>query len=116
MSLLADRQAIADAASTVAGVTCTPQYRLSLNPGDACVRLTVANRAANGFGFVNTWQVWVALSQDLATAEAWLDGHLNELAAALDPVLFVSSLTPSELVLAGGAVTNGVVVEGQRAA
>ncbi len=73
MSLLADRQAIADAASTVAGVTCTPQYRLSLNPGDACVRLTVANRAANGFGFVNTWQVWVALSQDLATAEAWLD-------------------------------------------
>ncbi|GAA1977523.1 hypothetical protein GCM10009798_43430 [Nocardioides panacihumi] len=116
MSLTDDRQVIAAAASTVTGIDCEPSYQQSLTPGDGFVRLAVSNRADNGFGFVNTWQVWIALSQDVATAEEWMDDHLSEVIDALDPVLLITSATPSELILAGGASINGLIVEGARAA
>lgn len=110
------RQAIAAAASTVEGIHCSPYFRQSLAVGQGSVRLNLANRSANGIGFVNTWQVWVALSQDVATAERWLDEHLDELATALDAELIVTTITPAELAFAGGGSINGVIVEGARAA
>jgi len=114
MSLLEDREAIAAAASTVEGIACSAHYRQSLTAGTASVRLAASNRASNGFGFVHTWQVWIALTQDVAAAERWMDAHLSELVTALDPELLVTSVTPSELVLAGGGSINGLIVEGAR--
>lgn len=110
------RADIAAAASTVAGVNCTPYYRQSLRPGDACVRLASQARSGNKFGYVNTWQIWLALPQDVAKAEKWLDEHGPELLAALKPEFIhgVSRVTPAELVLGGGKTTNGVIYEGAR--
>lgn len=107
------REAIAAAMSAVDGVNCTPYFRQSLKPGDACVRFGTSVRAQNGFGFVNTWEVWLALHQDIATGEKWLDDHLPSLLAALDPELVVTSVTPAELLL-GGTSTNGVIIAGAR--
>lgn len=110
------RTAIAAAASTVTGVKCTPYYRQSLKPGDACVRLLVRTKAVNGFGFVDTWQVWLALPQDVATAEKWLDEHGAALLEALKPEFIggIQTVTPAELVLGTGASTNGVIYQGAR--
>lgn len=110
------REAIAAAASSVAGVKCTPYYRQSLKPGDACVRLQVRTRSANGFGYVDTWQVWLALPQDVAAAEKWLDQHGPALVEALDPEFIggVQTITPAELVLGNGHTTNGVIYQGPR--
>lgn len=111
-----DRQAIAAAVGSVPGVHCTPNYRQSLKPGDACVRLQVRTRAANGFGFVNTWQVWLALPQDVAAAEDWLDLHGPQIEEALNAEFIggVRTVTPAELVLGNGNTTNGVIYEGAR--
>lgn len=111
-----DREAIATAASTVTGVKCSPYYRQSLKPGDACVRLQVRTRSANGFGYVNTWQVWLALPQDVAAAEKWLDTHSDALEEALAREFIggVQTITPAELVLGNGATTNGVIYQGAR--
>ena len=113
------RQEIASAATGAEGVNCTPYFRQSPKPGDASVRLASRVRPQNGFGYVDTWQVWVALSQDLAQAERWIDQYLDGLLAALDRPLFfrgVQSVTPSELLWGGigGPVINGLILEGAR--
>lgn len=108
------REDLAAATETIAGINCTPHYRQSLKPRDAFVRL--AKRTPDpAIGFTDTWQVWVVLAQDVATAEKWLDEHLDELAAALSAEMTVTSITPTEFSLAGASV-NGVVVEGDREA
>jgi hypothetical protein len=114
MSLTADRAAIAAAASTVEGITCSPTYVQSLSAGDGSVRYVGANAAANGFGFVHTWEVAVALSTDVVTAEEWIDTHLEELAAALRPEIHVDTITATELLLPAGSVINGLIVTGTR--
>lgn len=111
------REDIAAAVSAVPGVTCTPTYRQSLGPGDAMVRLARTVPADNGFGHINTWQVWIGLPQDLATAEEWIDAHAAALLAAVAPELAGTSLTPADLVvLPGGPVVNGLILEGAREA
>jgi len=95
---------------------CYPRYRQTVRPGDAWVRLAARNRASNGFGYVDTWEVWLVLPQKLDDAEKWLDDHLGELLTALDRPLFfngVDSVLPSELVLGSNAV-NGVILQGAR--
>lgn len=108
------RTALATAASTVAGVTCTPYYRQSLRAGDAAVRLDRRGRDDNGY-WLDTWQVWVALHQDAASAEKWLDAHLDDLASALSAEMTITTIMPADIALAtGGGSINGVIVEGVR--
>lgn len=112
---MSTRQELAAAAATVDGINCTPYYRQSLKARDAFVRL--AKRTPDpAIGFTDTWQVWVALSQDVKAAEQWLEDHLDELAAALSSEMTVTSITPTEFSLAGVPSVNGVVVEGDRGA
>lgn len=110
----ATRTAISDAVSALDGLNCSPYFRQSLKPGDAFVRL-----AARGpdpeLGFTDTWQVWVALAQDVVTAEKWLDDHLEDLQTALAGELTVTTINPTEFVT-GSTTVNGVVVEGDREA
>jgi len=112
MSALA-RQALAAAASTVDGVDVSPWFRQTTKPGAGMVRLERWTRSENGFGGVNTWQVWVTLPQDLATAEKWIDEHVSELVEALSPQMVVTSVTPQQLALDTGSVPI-VVIEGSR--
>lgn len=103
-------------AATITGLTnVTEYYRQSLRPGDGFVRMGQRRRAANGFGFVQDWEVWLALPADPATAEKWLDDHLTEITEAVSGVIVVTTATPSELIL-GQDSANGVVLAGSIAA
>jgi hypothetical protein len=114
MSMGTTRTDLAAAASTVAGIACAPYYRQSFRAGDAAVRLDHRTRDDNGY-WLDTWQVWVALNQDVLTAERWLDDHLDDLTAALSAEMVVTTITPTELVIGtGGASIPGVIVEGVR--
>lgn len=110
------RTDIATAASTVAGVNVTPNYRQDLGPGQGFVRFEARTRSSNGAGFMNTWQVWLALPQDLVTAETWLEANIDALVDAVSTAMVVTTVTPNELVLGAGNKINGVVIEGARSA
>lgn len=111
------RDDIAAAASAVSGVSVTSKWRQALNPGQGFVRIASTTRPQNGIGWLNTWQVWIAIPQDAAAAETWLDDHMVPLAAAVRRELAVTNLTPAQLVLvAGGPGINGLIIEGVRAA
>ena len=107
------RTAIAAAANGVDGINCMPNYRQSTKLGDACVRLEGRRRDASGVGYVDTWQVWVAIPQDVVQAEKWIDDHTAPLTAALEPLLWVTSITPVTLQY-DTQKTNGVIFEGTR--
>lgn len=108
------RAAIASAASN-GGVNCSPYYTQTSNPLAAFVRLASSTRDESGFGFMDTVEVWVVLSQDVRAAEEQLDELLPGLLAALQAELVVTTVTPSQLTFKTGTV-NGVVVAGTRPA
>jgi hypothetical protein len=109
------REAIAAAAETVTGVSCSAYRRQSLKPRDGFVAF--AKRTPDdAIGFTDTWQVWIALAQDVATAEKWIEDHVDQLAAALSTEMTVTSITPTEFTIPGASPVNGVVVEGDREA
>ncbi|MFT4010871.1 MAG: hypothetical protein QM655_12615 [Nocardioidaceae bacterium] len=110
------REALAAAASSLDGVTCTPYYRQSTKTGDAWVHLASRAPGSTGFGYVDTWQVVVVLPQDLVAAEKWLDVRLSELLAALEPELVITTVTPTELALPSASSVNAVLVVGAREA
>lgn len=109
------RQEIADAVNTIAGLNCTPRYRQNIKAGQAMIRFERATRDSSGFGFVDVWQVVLALPQQLSAAETFVDDHLDELLVALEPVLIVTTAQQRELILekAAGSVPV-LVIEGNR--
>ena len=96
-------------------MTCRPSYWQISKPGHALVRLDNMTRDLSGFGFMATWQVQIALSQDIGQADQWIDAHAGDLIAALSPEMVVGRLEPIELVLDTGKVP-AVLIEGTRAA
>ncbi|NGN92648.1 hypothetical protein G5C66_07845 [Nocardioides sp. KC13] len=110
------REDIAAAASTVTGLKVTPYYRQNLTAGNGFVRFGERTRPSNGFGWLDTWEIWIASPADIEAAEKWIEANQDALLAALDPAeMLVTSLTPSELVL-GSVNTPGIVVRGVRGA
>lgn len=102
------------AAATLAGVTkVTPYYRQSLTTGDGFVRLASRVRGDNGFGWVDSWEVWLAVPQNVADAEKWIETHLEALMTSIDTELVVTSAAPAELALPN-AVVNGLIIAGTR--
>lgn len=111
------RRQLAAAVDGVAGISCTSHYRQSLRPSDAFVRFGGRMRDGSGLGYDDAWQIWVALHQDVATAERWLNDHIDRVMEALSPVLNVNSVTPAQLAPStGGATVAGVIFEGIREA
>jgi hypothetical protein len=109
------RATLAAAAGEVPGVVrASAYYNQNLAAGEASVRLSRTVPADTGIGWIDTWQVWVALSQDVVSAEKWIDAHLDELVAALEHELVITSITPTEIVVPGGTAVNGLIVEGAR--
>jgi hypothetical protein len=109
------RAEIAAALTATGVVHVTDYYRQTLKPGQGFVRWARQDRSDNRLGRIDTWEVWVALSQDNAAAEQWLDAHLAELVAAFDTEATVTEVTANELAL-GPTTVNGIVLSGARAA
>lgn len=115
MSTAATRAAVAAAASSVTGVNVTAYRRQNLAPLQGFVHFTRRARSGNRIGWVDTWQVWVALPTDVEAAEKWADDHLPELLDALRAELVITSAFPAELLPGTGAPTvPGLVIEGAR--
>jgi hypothetical protein len=108
------REELAEAANTVEGLDVSPTYRQSLAPKQGLVRFARRDRPQNGFGWLETWQVWIAMAQDLYGAELALEVIQDELMDALGDVMTVTSLVPSDLVLPNNPIVPGIVVEGVR--
>lgn len=109
------RDTIAAAMNTTALVNVTPRYRQSLKPFDGFVKFNQLLPASNRFGYMTSWQVWLAIPQDMTAAETWVEAHLTALTDAFNAVCLVSSVTPADLVLGDQAV-NGLIFEGTRPA
>lgn len=107
------RKTLAEAASTVDDISCSPNFVQSTKPGDAMVRLDHIDYP-NAFGGVRTWQVVVILPQDYAAAEKFLDTKLPDLLTALAPVLQIQKVTPAQLSLIDAGIVPVVFIEGLR--
>lgn len=108
------RTAIAEAANVVLGPRrCSAYFRTSTRPGDAWVSFARRDRDDTGFGYMAAWEVRVALSQDLAAAERWVDDHSDDLADAIAEHLVVTGVVMVTLVLDSGN-TPGLIIEGVR--
>lgn len=110
-----DRTNIAHGIGGLAPIPVYDRYTQSLQPGHAFLKWNGRTRDDSGLGWIDSWQVWVALSQDVATAEEWMDIHLDELIAAADTELVVTSVDPAELIL-GASQSNGLIITGTRSA
>lgn len=107
------RQAIADACNSVEGVKVSAYFRQDPNPGTGLVRFGGTNRP-NRLGGLNTWQVVIFVSQDIADAERWIDGHVPQLLDALEPEMgHPLAAEPQQLALDTGTVPV-VVIQGTR--
>jgi hypothetical protein len=113
MTRLEVRQALADAASAVEGITCTPYGRQTTKAGDAMVRLDRMDRDDSGFGFMVTWQVAVVLPQDQAKAEQFIDAKTPALIEALADHMVVTDAAQVQLVLEHGSLPV-LIVSGAR--
>jgi len=111
MSARAD---IARAASSVIGVNVTPNYRQVTKAGEGFVRWAGRDLAEDRFGYMDRWQVWLVVPQDLPAAEDWVADKAAALIAALDPELVVTSLTPADLVIGTATALNGLIIDGAR--
>lgn len=107
------RAAIAAAANTVAGVTCSEYTRQLEKTGDALVRLDAVNYP-DKFGGVGTWEVFVILPQDIKAAEQWLDTNVEALKVALCAEMVVTTVTPTSIRYDTGIERPGVVIQGIR--
>lgn len=94
-------------------VNVTAKYRQTLTPFEGFVRLARTAIDDSRLGFMDTWQVWLALPQDVDTAEEWLEAHRTELLAAVNTEAIALDLTPSTLVLDTGSVP-GLVINAAR--
>lgn len=107
------RDVIAAAASIADLTNVTSMRRQVTKPGEGYVRLDHLDRSTNGIGFMATWQVIIALHQDVAWADRWIDDHVGEVIDALGAELVVTSATPITLTLDTGTVP-ALLVEGAR--
>ncbi|RYB91002.1 hypothetical protein EUA93_18885 [Nocardioides oleivorans] len=110
------RDDIAAAATGSLDVTIYPEYRQTLQAYTGFVKWNGRARDDSGLGWIDTWQVWFALPQDVRTAEQWLADRLDDLLGAISTELVITNVVPADLVLGGGGSTNGLIIEGARAA
>lgn len=104
MSLTGVRQALADALSTVDGVSGFLKPPATGRPGDAWPRLDGLTRDPGGSGqFLATWRVILLLSTDEAVALDSLVDLVPDLDDALRPIGYVESYTPVLYRPASGA-------------
>lgn len=109
------RTALADAANNHLGARrVTPYYRQSTTAGWGWVSLARADRDSSGFGYLDTFEIRIVLSQEIAKAEAWIDEHVDALVAAVAEEMVVTSWSPAVLNLDSKSTVNALIIEGVR--
>jgi hypothetical protein len=97
VSLSETRAAFKTALDTVAGVTGYVQPPTASRSGDAWPRWGGGEKDPST-GLINhTWRVIIYLPQDQATADKWIDDHLDALRRALRAVAYVEAVAPVQL-------------------
>jgi hypothetical protein len=109
----AARTALAEAASTVDGITCHPYFVQSTQPGHATIRLD-RTEYPNRFGGVDHWNVVVILPQDQASAEKFIEAHVPAIVAAVGREMAVKTVQPQQLKLDGVGILPCVFINGHR--
>lgn len=107
------RQELADAASSVAGITAHPYYVQGTEAGHAYVRLERTDYP-NPFGGVRKWNVVVLLPQDMAAAEHFLEDKQPALYAALKDHMAISEAVPQRLNITGIGDLPALFINGHR--
>lgn len=108
MSFTATRQTIADALSSVDGVTGYISRPTVWSSGDALVLVQRIDHIL-GVAYQATWRIVLMLSGDEGVAIDQLDALFPAVCEALNPVAFVDSATP-ELVNTDAGPMTGVVI------
>lgn len=95
MSTTGDRQALADAISTVDGVKGHKYRPTVLAPGAAWPLLGELERASSVPAFEVTWRVVIVLPADEQRASEWFDEHHEDAADALAEFGYVERIEPA---------------------
>lgn len=111
----ATRQALATAVSMVDGVAGWPYAPKNRGVGDAWPMWSGASRADGSVAFEMSYSVIIvaAAQSDPQAADEWIDAHLDALHDALEPVMWIESITPVEIPSEGGAML-GLQITGKR--
>lgn len=107
------RDEIAAAASTVAGVECSPFYEFQTTPGQAFVQW-VRTEYPNRLGGEDYWAVIVTLPADPVAAQEWVEQHKGALVAALQGEMVVTQALPQLVTETDNPSKKVLAVEGHR--
>lgn len=107
------REALAAAASSVAGVDVRPYYRQTTEPGSGWIRLDRIEYP-DRFGGVAWWEVVVVCPQDQELAVAFMDDRVDALVAALRDEMTVTAVHPYAVDLAEVGRVPAFILEGHR--
>lgn len=105
------RNALAQGASTVEGITGQPYFVQTTGAGVALVRYD-GTEYVHSFGArfgTPRWSVVLLLPNDPAAGEKYLEAKVPPLLDALAPVLAVKSVTPQYIDFGSGAVPCAVI-------
>lgn len=106
------RQELAEAASSVEGLTGSPYFVQTTTPGTVLVRLDRID-FPNNFGGVAFWSLVLIGPQDIAASETYFAEKVPALREALAPHLAVTAMTP-ELIDLGLGPSPCAVLTGHR--
>lgn len=101
MSLNTKRQEIADAASTVDGLTGYKTRPTVIKAGAVWATLDTLEHGPGG-AFAATWKVWVCLGGDELAAYDLLDKWLEDVIYALSTSVYIDPATPVAIATTGG--------------
>lgn len=104
MSLQGQREIIAEALSTVAGIKASQYRPVAIGPGSAWPQVGELTRDDEVPDFLVTWRVIVVLPADERAASRFFDAQIEPLVDALEgeDVGYVSTITPSLMKSDGG--------------
>lgn len=91
--MITSRQSIADALSTVAGVTGYAKRPKATKPGDAWALVNQLTRGP-GASFQTEWRIAITIADDPITAADKFDSLIPEVTQALQAVAYVDSARP----------------------
>lgn len=107
------REEIAAAVNAIDGVEVFPTYRAVTSPGQGFVTW-LRTEYPNAFGGEDYWGVLIAVSQDVAVAEAWIAENKAALVKALRPALVVTQCRPEIVAITDNPSQKVLTIEGHR--
>lgn len=99
--VITNRASIAEALSTVEGITGYEKRPKVVKPGDAWAQLNQLTRGP-GSVFETEWRIAVVIGADVGTATDNFDSLIPAVTQALAPVAYVDSARPIAIPIEGG--------------